>query len=58
MFVSVMNYEGKLRLSDKNKMHLATENANLQIFGEFGSTGRFPVKLVSPDDDKTVSVDN
>uniref|UniRef100_A0A158R5F9 Doublecortin domain-containing protein n=1 Tax=Syphacia muris TaxID=451379 RepID=A0A158R5F9_9BILA len=41
----VMTYEGKLRLSDKNKINLTAEEGFLQIFGEFGSTGRFPLKL-------------
>ncbi|KHN71399.1 hypothetical protein Tcan_02300 [Toxocara canis] len=52
--IDVINYEGKLRVASLNRRHLLEEDAQLQIFGEIGETGRFPISLQLKSDHKMV----
>ncbi|VDK43925.1 unnamed protein product [Anisakis simplex] len=50
--LNLLNYEGKMRLASSNRRHIVKEDAELQIFGEIGETGRFPVRLQLKSDGK------
>lgn len=45
-----------MRLASLDRRHLLEEDGHLQIFGEIGETGRFPVSLQFKPDRKTVSL--
>uniref|UniRef100_A0A915B332 PLAT domain-containing protein n=1 Tax=Parascaris univalens TaxID=6257 RepID=A0A915B332_PARUN len=51
--LNIITYEGKMRLASVDRRHLLEEDGQLQIFGEIGETGRFPVSLQFKPDQKT-----
>uniref|UniRef100_A0A0M3HMX0 Doublecortin domain-containing protein n=1 Tax=Ascaris lumbricoides TaxID=6252 RepID=A0A0M3HMX0_ASCLU len=51
--LNIITYEGKMRLASLDRRHLLEEDGHLQIFGEIGETGRFPVSLQFKPDRKT-----